>query len=34
MLISDLEDNEKHEVAWYQTIDLGQDSVPEISNIT
>lgn len=34
VLISDLEDNEKHEVAWYQTIDLGQDSVPEISNIT
>ena len=34
VLISDLEDNEKHEVAWYQTIDLGQDSGPEISNIT
>ena len=33
VLISDLEDNEKHEVAWYQSIDLGQDS-PEISNIT
>ena len=34
VLISDLEDNEKHEVAWYQTIDLGQDSGPEFSNIT
>jgi len=33
VLISDLEDNEKYEVAWYQSIDLGQDS-PEISNIT
>ncbi|TKJ27997.1 MAG: hypothetical protein CEE42_00510 [Promethearchaeota archaeon Loki_b31] len=33
VLISDLEDNEKYEVAWYQSIDLGQDSDPEISNI-
>ena len=33
ILISDLEDNEKYEVAWYQSTDLGQDS-PEISNIT
>ena len=33
VLISDLEDNEIHEVAWYQSIDLGQDD-PEISNIT
>jgi hypothetical protein len=33
VLISDLEDNEVYEVAWYQTVDLGQDS-PEISNIT
>jgi len=33
VLISDMEDNEVYEVAWYQTIDLGQDS-PEISNIT
>ena len=34
VLISDLEDNEKYEVAWFQSIDLGQDSDPEISNIT
>ncbi len=33
VLISDIEDNEVYEVAWYQTVDLGQDS-PEISNIT
>ena len=33
VLISDLEDNETHEIAWYQSIDLGQDD-PEISNIT
>ena len=33
VLISDLEDNETYEIAWYQTVDLGQDS-PEISNIT
>jgi hypothetical protein len=33
VLISDLEDNEVYEVAWNQTIDLGQDS-PEISNYT
>jgi len=31
--ISDLERNEVHEVAWYQTVDLGQES-PEINNIT
>ena len=31
--ISDLEDNEIYEIAWYQTVDLGQDS-PEIANIT
>ncbi|MFX1570786.1 MAG: hypothetical protein ACFFCV_20805 [Promethearchaeota archaeon] len=31
--ISDLERNEIYEIAWYQTIDLGQDD-PEISNIT
>ena len=34
VFISDLEDNEKHEVAWYQTVDLGQDIGTEISNIT
>jgi hypothetical protein len=34
VLISDIEDNEVYEVAWYQTVDLGQDSGPEISNIT
>jgi len=33
VLISDLEDNEIYEIAWYQTVDLGQDD-PEISNIT
>lgn len=33
VLISDLNDNEVYEVAWYQTVDLGQDD-PEISNIT
>ncbi|MHA1376087.1 MAG: hypothetical protein ACTSR7_17555 [Promethearchaeota archaeon] len=33
VLISDFENNEIYEIAWYQTIDLGQDS-PEISNIT
>jgi hypothetical protein len=33
VLISDLEDNETYEIAWYQTVDLGQDD-PEISNIT
>ncbi len=33
VLLSDLENNEIYEVAWYQTVDLGQDS-PEISNIT
>ncbi len=33
VLISDLDDNEKYEIAWYQSIDLGQDD-PEISNIT
>jgi len=33
VLISDIEENEVYEVAWYQTVDLGQDS-PEISNIT
>ena len=32
VLLSDLGSNEIHEVAWYQTIDLGQDS-PEISTI-
>lgn len=37
--ISDLEDNEIYEIAWYQTVDLGQDLDPvhyslEISNIT
>lgn len=33
VLISDFGNNEKYEIAWYQTIDLGQDD-PEISNIT
>ncbi|MHA1191193.1 MAG: hypothetical protein ACTSP9_02710 [Promethearchaeota archaeon] len=33
VLISDFENNEIYEIAWYQSIDLGQDS-PEISNIT
>lgn len=33
VLISDFENNEIYEIAWYQTIDLGQDD-PEISNIT
>jgi len=33
VLLSDLENSEIYEVAWYQTVDLGQDS-PEISNIT
>ncbi|MFX0076842.1 MAG: hypothetical protein ACFE96_15465 [Candidatus Hermodarchaeota archaeon] len=33
VLLSDLADSEIYEVAWYQTVDLGQDS-PEISNIT
>ncbi len=34
VLISDLEDNEVHEIAWYQTVDLGQDLVsPEIASI-
>ena len=33
VLISDIEETEEYEVAWYQTVDLGQDS-PEISNIT
>jgi len=33
VLISDLGDNEIYEIAWYQTVDLGQDS-PEIANIT
>ncbi len=33
VLISDFEDNEIYEVAWYQSVDLGQDD-PEISNIT
>lgn len=32
VLLSDLENNEIHEVAWYQTVDLGQES-PEISTI-
>lgn len=33
VLISDLGGNETYELAWYQTVHLGQDS-PEISNIT
>ncbi|MFX0176210.1 MAG: hypothetical protein ACFE85_08275 [Candidatus Hodarchaeota archaeon] len=33
VLISDLGGNEIYEIAWYQTVDLGQDD-PEISNIT
>jgi len=34
VLISDLEDNEVYEIAWYQTVDLGQDLVsPEIASI-
>ncbi|MFX1495087.1 MAG: hypothetical protein ACFFBZ_12450 [Promethearchaeota archaeon] len=33
MLISDIENTEIHEIAWYQSIDLGQDE-PEIANIT
>jgi len=33
VLLSDLADSEIYEVAWYQTVDLGQD-FPEISNIT
>jgi hypothetical protein len=33
ILISDLADNETYEIAWYQTVDLGQDD-PEIANIT
>ena len=33
VLILDFGNNEKYEIAWYQTIDLGQDD-PEISNIT
>ncbi|MHA1670030.1 MAG: hypothetical protein ACTSV5_05555 [Promethearchaeota archaeon] len=33
VLISDFENNEIYEIAWYQSVDLGQDD-PEISNIT
>ena len=33
VLISDLGGNEIYELAWYQTVHLGQDD-PEISNIT
>ena len=33
VLITDLGGNEIYEIAWYQTVHLGQDS-PEISNIT
>ncbi|MBY9009488.1 MAG: hypothetical protein KGD74_06450 [Candidatus Lokiarchaeota archaeon] len=33
VLISDLGGSETYEIAWYQTVHLGQDS-PEISNIT
>ncbi|MCK4284594.1 MAG: hypothetical protein KAX18_00250 [Candidatus Lokiarchaeota archaeon] len=34
VLLSDLGSDEIYEVAWYQTIDLGQDISPEIGNIT
>ncbi|NVM38539.1 MAG: hypothetical protein HWN81_23315, partial [Candidatus Lokiarchaeota archaeon] len=30
VLISDLEDKEVHEIAWYQTVDLGQDLVGDV----
>ena len=33
ILVSDLDFNEVYEIAWYQTVHLGQDS-PEINNIT
>ncbi len=33
VLISDIENTEIHQIAWYQSIDLGQDD-PEIANIT
>jgi hypothetical protein len=32
VLISDIENTEIHQIAWYQSIDLGQDD-PEIANI-
>lgn len=34
VLISDLDDNEKYEIAWYQSIDLGKDSAGAYDNIT
>jgi len=33
VLVSDIENTEIHQIAWYQSIDLGQDN-PEIANIT
>lgn len=34
VLISDMENNESYEIAWYQTIDLGKDSAGAYDYIT